>query len=149
MKRYLAGFAVAAALCAPQMVLASDTTPVDQSAVPTVTLIAAGQYADLPGDAEKGAKVFRKCRACHKADEEKNGQGPHLVGILGRPSGSVEGFKYSEAMAGAGIEWTPENLAAFLEKPSNYLKGTKMKFAGLRKPADIENLLAYFASLQN
>ena len=54
------------------------------------------------GDAEAGEKVFNKCKACHVADEAQNRVGPHLVGIFGRQAGSVEGFKYSDAMKGVG-----------------------------------------------
>ena len=56
------------------------------------------------GDADKGAKVFRKCKACHVADEEKNRVGPHLVGISGRAAGAVDGFKYSDALSGSGVD---------------------------------------------
>ena len=98
------------------------------------------------GDAAKGERVFRKCKACHKLDEGKNGVGPHLAGVIGREAGAVEGFKYSKAMAGSGLTWDVETLTGFLTKPKKYLKGTKMAFNGLKKPEDVENLLAYLAS---
>lgn len=106
------------------------------------------QTAAVAGDVKAGKKVFRKCKACHKLEEGKNGAGPHLVGIFGRTAGAVEGFKYSKAMAGSGIVWDTETMTAFLAKPKKYLKGTKMAFGGLRKPEDIENVLAYLASEQ-
>jgi cytochrome c len=95
------------------------------------------------GDAEHGAKVFNQCKACHAVDEAKNKIGPHLVGIFGRPAGSVEGFKYSDAMKESGITWNEETLAAYLANPRSYIKGNRMAFAGLKKEEDIADLLAY------
>lgn len=103
---------------------------------------------EIAGDPEAGAKVFRKCKACHVADEAKNKVGPHLVGIIGRKAASVDGFKYSSAFEALDYDWTPERLSAYLAKPRDYVKGTKMAFAGLKKPADIENVLAYLASFE-
>ncbi|MEX0283234.1 MAG: cytochrome c family protein [Paracoccaceae bacterium] len=99
-------------------------------------------------DVEKGAKVFKKCTACHKVDGS-NGTGPHLDGVVNRAIGGVAGFGYSSAMASHGGEWTPEELDAFLTKPSGYVSGTSMSFAGLRKQADRVNVIAYLQSLGN
>lgn len=98
------------------------------------------------GDAAKGKKVFRKCKACHVVDKEKNRVGPHLVGIFGRPAASVEKFKYSKAMkakAAEGLVWDEASMAEFLAAPKKYLKGTKMAFVGLKKQDDIDNVIAY------
>lgn len=101
------------------------------------------------GDIAKGEKVFKKCKACHVVDKEKNKTGPHLVGIIGRAAGSVDSFKrYSKAMKASGLVWDAETLDAYLENPKKYLKGTKMAFAGLKKEADRQNIIAYFESLQ-
>ena len=107
---------------------------------------AAGILMALPaqaGDATAGEKVFRKCKACHYVDKEKNKSGPHLVNIVGRAAGSVDGFKYSKAMKSSGLTWDEATLAEFLKKPKAYLKGTKMAFAGLRKDKDIDDVIAY------
>ena len=107
---------------------------------------AAGILMALPahaGDAKAGEKVFRKCKACHYVDKEKNKSGPHLVNIVGRAAGSVDGFKYSKAMKNSGLTWDEATLAEFLKKPKAYLKGTKMAFAGLRKDKDIDDVIAY------
>lgn len=88
------------------------------------------------GDAVKGAKVFRKCKACHTATEEKNKIGPTLVGIIDRPVATVEGFKYSKAMKEFGAEgnvWSTETMALYLKKPKALIKKTSMAFAGLKK----------------
>ena len=98
------------------------------------------------GDAKKGAKVFRKCKACHVVDDEKNKVGPHLVGIIDRPVAAVDGFKYSDAMVEFGADgqvWDVETLTLYLKKPKDLIKGTKMVFAGLKKDADLENIIAY------
>ena len=97
-------------------------------------------------DAAAGEKVFKKCKACHYVDREKNKSGPHLVDIVGRSAGAVEGFKYSKAMAESGLVWDEATLAGFLAKPKKYLKGTKMSFAGLKKESDIANVIAYLKS---
>ena len=95
------------------------------------------------GDAKAGEKVFRKCKSCHYVDQEKNKTGPHLVNIIGRAAGSVDGFKYSNAMKDSGLTWDEATLAEFLKKPKAYLKGTKMAFAGLSKDKEIDDLIAY------
>ena len=106
-----------------------------------VLMGAGGAYGQ--GDPEAGAKVFNKCKACHAVDEEQNKVGPHLVGIIGRPAGSVEDFKYSDAMAESGIVWEDETIAAYLKDPKGYVPGNKMVFVGLKKDEDIADLLAY------
>jgi len=97
------------------------------------------------GDAVKGKKVFKKCRACHKLEAGKKGVGPTLFGIIGRPAASVEGYKYSAAMKSSGLTWDLETLHAYLKKPKDLVPKTKMTFAGLKKDKDIVNLLAYLA----
>ncbi|MEX0502111.1 cytochrome c family protein [Alphaproteobacteria bacterium LSUCC0719] len=95
------------------------------------------------GDVEAGAKVFKKCKACHYVDQEKNKTGPHLVNIIGRAAGSIEGYKYSKAMAGSGIVWDEATLTEYLRAPKKYVKGTKMAFRGLQKDDDLANIIAY------
>lgn len=96
------------------------------------------------GDATKGAKVFKKCKACHAVGEKaKNRVGPILNGIVGREAAMVEGYKYSKAMKASGLTWDEETLASYLANPRKAVKGTKMAFAGLKKEADLENIIAY------
>ena len=99
-----------------------------------------------------GAKVFRKCKACHKlGDGAKNGTGPILTGIVGKAAGSVDGFKYSKAlrtMAEDGLVWDEASLKAFLAKPKKFMKGTKMSFAGLKKDKDFAAIIAYLESFE-
>ena len=100
----------------------------------------------MAGDVEAGAKVFKKCKACHVVDKEQNKTGPHLVNLIGRKAGSLEGYKYSKAMKASGIVWDEETLAGYLRAPKKYVKGTKMAFVGLKKDAHIENIIAYLKS---
>jgi cytochrome c len=111
----------------------------------------AGETVDVAallaaGDAAAGEAVFKKCGSCHKLDGS-NGVGPHLNGVVGRNHASVEGFAYSEAMVAKAAEpWTPDAIFAFLENPKKAVPGTKMAFAGLPKPEDRANVIAFLAS---
>ena len=116
----------------------------------TIAMLAMPALAD--GDAEKGERVFNKCKACHAVGEDaKNKVGPVLNGIIGRPAGTVEDFNYSDALlakAEEGLVWDEDSLAEYLEKPRDYIEGTKMSFAGLRKEEEIENVIAYLATFE-
>ncbi|WP_103332343.1 c-type cytochrome [Pseudotabrizicola formosa] len=97
-------------------------------------------------DAAAGEAVFAKCRACHKLDGT-DGVGPHLNGIVEKAKASSAGYAYSDTLIGMASEaWTPENLDAFLLSPRNYAPGTKMAFAGLPRPDERANLIAYLAT---
>ncbi len=100
-------------------------------------------------DAGKGAKVFKKCAACHKIEDGVNATGPSLYGIVGRAQASSAGFGYSGALTALGGTWSAEELDAFLLKPSAYASGTSMSFNGLRKEKDRVNLIAYLDSLDD
>ncbi|MEQ9489248.1 MAG: cytochrome c family protein [Alphaproteobacteria bacterium] len=106
------------------------------------------------GDPAKGKRVYVKCKACHEVDQEKNKVGPHLVDVIGRPVASVDGYNYSKgdgsmtAFAEGGKVWDEETLAAYLRKPKDLVKRTKMAFPGLRKDEDIADLIAYLKSEQ-
>lgn len=112
-------------------------------------LLAMTAVASAEGDAAKGDKVFKKCKACHAVGEKaKNKVGPQLNGVVDRPLGSVEGFKYSKALlakAEEGMVWDAANLDAYLTKPKDFIPKGKMAFAGLKKEADRENVIAYLA----
>mmetsp|Transcript_11161 Transcript_11161/g.28173 ORF Transcript_11161/g.28173 Transcript_11161/m.28173 type:complete len:113 (-) Transcript_11161:143-481(-) len=106
-------------------------------------------FAEAPaGDAAKGEKIFKtKCAQCHVA--EKGGghkQGPNLGGLFGRTSGTTEGFAYSKANKEKGVVWSDETLYDYLLNPKKYIPGTKMVFAGLKKPQERADLIAYLKS---
>ena len=95
-------------------------------------------------NATEGAKVFKKCAACHSIKEGgANKIGPALWDVLGRPAGSVPGYKYSKAMAAHGKNWSFEEMNGFLIKPKDWIKGTKMSFAGLRSAKDRAAVILY------
>ena len=107
----------------------------------------------MEGDAKAGEKVFRKCKACHAVGEgAENKVGPMLNNIVGRQMASVDGFKYSTTLSGmgeAGDTWTDEALDAFLTKPRDFVDGTKMSFAGLRKDDDRADVIAYLKTFSD
>jgi cytochrome c len=107
-----------------------------------------GAFAE--GDAAKGEKVFKKCKACHVADVEKNKVGPHLVGIIGRKAASVDGYKYGKGITDAAEkigEWDEAKLVEYLADPKGYIGGkSKMTFK-LTKEDQRMDVAAYLASL--
>ena len=94
--------------------------------------------------AAEGAKVFKQCLACHSiAEGGKNKIGPALWGVLGRQAGSLPDYKYSKAMAAHGEKWSFEEMNGFLIKPKDWIKGTKMSFAGLKNAKDRAAVILY------
>ena len=105
--------------------------------------LSTASYAE---DVEMGAKVFKKCMACHTAEDTTNKIGPSLKGVVGRKAASVEGYKYSDAMLAKGAEgviWDEATLATYLPDPKAFVPGTKMSFPGLKNPEDVANVIAY------
>jgi len=102
------------------------------------------------GNAESGEKVFKRyCTTCHIPTETgPSRQGPTLFKIMGRHSGSVPGFRYSEANKKADITWGPEILDKYLTEPRVVVPGTSMAFAGVRKADERADLIAYLATLK-
>ena len=103
-------------------------------------------------DVAAGQTAFRKCTACHTAEEGgANKVGPNLYGVVNRPIASHEGFKYSAAMTefsqGGSVHWDYEHLSGFLQSPRSYVSGTAMAFAGIRNVQEEANLIAYLRSL--
>jgi cytochrome c len=118
------------------------------AAAAAITLAAGPAFAE--GDAAKGEAVYKKCQACHNATEEKNKVGPHLVGIIGRKAGSVEGFKYGKGLTDAAEkigEWDEAKLVEYLADPKAYVGGpSKMAFK-LAKEDERMDVVAYLKSL--
>lgn len=104
----------------------------------------------LAADAAEGEKVFRRyCTACHiTAAQGPKRLGPTLAGLVGRKSGSVEGFRYSEANKKAEITWSPQTLDPYLKDPKGVIPGTIMAFAGVKKDDERANLIAYLQTLK-
>jgi cytochrome c len=97
--------------------------------------------------AAEGERVWRQCQACHQIGEDaQNRVGPHLNGVLGRQAGSLEGFRYSDAMVQAGEEglvWDEPTLEDYLENPRAKVPGTSMAFAGLRQEEQRNAVVEY------
>jgi len=106
-------------------------------------LLLGSQAALAEGDAAKGEKIYKKCKACHSLEAGKNKVGPSLAGLFGRTAGTDEGFKFSDAMKESGIVWDEATLDSFLEKPKKVVPKTRMAFPGLKKEQDRMDLIAY------
>ena len=96
-------------------------------------------------DAAKGERVFAtQCKACHTL--ERGGAsvtGPNLYGLMARKSGGLPGYGYSEAMRRFAIVWDEKTLANYLRDPKGDMPGTKMVFAGVKRPDQLADLIAY------
>lgn len=104
------------------------------------------------GNAEAGRRVFNQCRACHTADQGgRNSVGPNLWGIVGRKAGSIEGFRYSanlRELAEGGLEWNEDRLRAYIHNPKSVIPRGSMSFPGIRNETQINDLIAYLATLK-
>lgn len=117
-----------------------------------VCLVALGAWAgSIAGawaaDVAEGEKIYnQKCKVCHQIGEgAKNFVGPELNGLIGRKTGSVPDYNYSDANKESGIIWDEATLKEYLANPKAKIPGTKMIFAGLAKESDRDNLIAYMA----
>jgi cytochrome c len=98
----------------------------------------------VAADPAAGEKAFAVCKACHKVGEgAKNGVGPTLNGVVGRTAGSVEGYKYSDAMKSSGLTWDEANLAEYLKNPKAKIEGNKMMFPGVKDDTKLADIIAY------
>ena len=116
-------------------------------------VIAVGLSAALPAmasDAVRGKAVFAsQCSMCHSP--AKGGPtilGPDLFGVVGRPAASIKGFNYSKAMKATGYTWSEAQLRTYLPAPMSVVAGTHMTYAGLKNPGQLDDLIAYLASLK-
>ena len=100
--------------------------------------------------ADAGKAVFMKqCFTCHTTDKGgANKVGPNLWGVVGRKKGSHAGFSYSSGMQAKGGEWDVEDINHMIVKPTAFVKGTKMAFAGLPKEAERADVIAYLSTLK-
>lgn len=137
--------AAAPAETAPAEVAPAEVAPAETPAPAEVVAPADGaaDYAAYTGDAARGKRVFAQCMACHAVQEGRHNVGPSLYGIVGRESGTIPDFKYSDANQNSDVIWTEETLFTYLENPTAFIPGTIMAFAGLRNPQDRADVIAY------
>ena len=96
------------------------------------------------GDVTHGAKVYKKCAACHSINKDgKNKIGPKLYNVVGKATGATSDYKYSKALISYSKTWTFEELNGFLIKPAKWIKGNKMGFAGLKNDKDRASVILY------
>ncbi len=111
------------------------------------SIVATPGAANEFGDADEGARVFKKCRACHMVGAQSfNRRGPHLNEIFGRRAASVDGVTYSDGltrMGNEGLVWEFETLERYIENPKAFASDTRMNFAGLLDATDRANVLAF------
>ena len=118
------------------------TTAAFGSAWLAIVCVAIG-FPDIAGaaDAEHGKQVFAACAACHS--DKPDAIGPSLRGVYGRTSGSLEDFRYSNAMMRAKLTWNDDNLRGYIKDPQAKVPGNRMPFGGLHDEKDVEDVIAY------
>jgi cytochrome c len=106
---------------------------------------AADPLAGYAGD--HGAEVFRACVACHTlSEDEKPRAGPTLARLFGRRIASLPGYRFSDALKGMNIVWTPDTVAKLFEVgPNAYTPGTKMPEQRIGSPEDRKALTDFLA----
>jgi cytochrome c len=96
------------------------------------------------GDAVRGRELFgKRCTGCHSMTQD--GEGPRLGGIIGRTSGTVPSYQYSDALKKAHIVWDESTLDKWLTNPDQMVPGTEMDFY-VPKPQERQDIIRYLKS---
>lgn len=115
---------------------------------PATAAVKDAKGVSYTGDATAGEKTFKQCGLCHSTKAGENRIGPSLYGIVGRVAGTASAYNYSAANKKSGVTWTEQAIFDYLENPRAKMPGTKMAYAGLKKPQDRANLIAYLKTLR-
>lgn len=131
------------------------------SLIATLAVVALAAPA-FAGDAAKGEKEFKKCKACHTIEAPdgtaivKGGKtGPNLYGVVGKPAAYQEGFKYKDsikefAAKNPDFVWTEEELATYMTNPSEWLEaklgGEAKSGMSHKQKKDQADIAAYLAA---
>jgi cytochrome c len=116
--------------------------------IPAALLVAGILAGPVSAQEQDGALLFkRQCAVCHSVVPGQTLMGPSLAGVVGRPAGSVERFRYSKAMREAGFTWTAEEIDAFIESPRKHVPGTNMAYPGERHPEKRAAIIEYLGTL--
>jgi cytochrome c len=107
------------------------------------------------GDAARGAQIFKgTCGVCHLAQPHPAMSdlamriGPNLWGVVGRKAGAGEHFRYSAAMRGSGIVWTPDRLRPYIHQPQSTIPNIRMSFPGLKDMGQVDDVIAYLQTFK-
>ena len=116
----------------------------------SLTLAHAALAAECAPDQGHGAQVFaNECAVCHSVTKGMAGMmGPNLSGVVGRKSGSLEGFNYSQAMRNKDINWQAENIAQLIAQPQAFVPGTYMPYMGLASADDRQAVVCFLKEQQ-
>lgn len=106
-----------------------------------IATLGAAPSAAQAADAAHGKQVFAACAACHS--DKPDAIGPSLRGVFDRTSGSLEDFRYSNAMMRAKLTWNEDNLRAYIKDPQAKVPGNRMPFGGLQDEKDVDDVIAY------
>jgi cytochrome c len=116
------------------------------SLVLALAVVAALAVPAAAADAEHGRQLFIACAACHS--DRPDALGPSLKGVVGRKAGAREDFRYSNPMKRAGFTWDEASLREYLADPQAKVKGNRMPFSGLADGKDVDDVVAYLATLK-
>ncbi len=125
------------------------------AAAPAAAAAKAQDVADYmqAADAKAGEAVTKKCTSCHGFEKDgPNKVGPNLWGILGGPVAHKADYDYSQVFKDAhakGDKWEYQHLFDYMNEPKKVMPGTKMSFAGISKPEERANLIAYLRTLSD
>ncbi len=132
---------VASVAAAPPVSAAPPAAPVTAALVALDVKDASG--AAMSGDTARGQKIFQQCAVCHSPLEGVNNVGPSLYAIVGRKSGTIPGFRYSDANRNSGITWSEQEMFNYLQDPPKRIPGTIMAFVGLKNAQQRADVIAY------
>jgi cytochrome c len=100
----------------------------------------------VAADADHGKALFETCAACHS--DRPDALGPNLKGVFGRPSASLDGYRYSNPMKRAGLVWDEANLRDYISNPQSKVKGNRMPYGGMSDPKDVDDVVDYLKTLK-
>jgi cytochrome c len=119
---------------------------VGRAVVAVVAFFVATASAADAADVEHGKELFKACTACH--NDQPGALGPSLHGVVGRKAATLDNFRYSGPMLRANLVWTPENLHDYIADPQAKVKGNRMPYGGLTNASDVDDIVAYLATLK-
>jgi cytochrome c len=114
--------------------------------VGVVALLVLNSAAARAADAEHGKELYKACVACHT--EKPDALGPSLKGVVGRKSAALDNYRYSGPMTRANLVWTEANLHDYIANPQAKVRGNRMPYGGIANSADIDDIIAYLATLR-